>query len=294
MKIEKITVYRTNLIPNSGQEEYVFTESSFDPEAGLVLQETRYTPDGQVEEVSKREYDQKGNLTLLVVTDGHGSPLEKRTFEQNPKGHTAREFIHYADNSADRVENTHDENGHLIKRELFDDSDDLETIEVFEYQGDNLIRESELDADGNLLKERLMNYSEKGLLMQERVVDNESDLKLKKVFSYNSIGKVEEVMTFDDQGKALERATYSYDEKGLPFKITEETRTHKNTTTIGYNSKGDVILEEEIDFNGQLVRKIDREIDGNGLLTFTKILTRNPAYGLTISYLLRNEYSIKS
>ncbi len=294
MEVKKITVYRIDLIPNTGREEYILNESFFDPESGLIIQETKYTPDGQVEDASKREYDRAGNVTLLEVTDADGSLLEKRTFEYDSFGRLTIEYVHYADESADRKVSTFDENGHLIKRELFDEDNDLETVEVFEYRGENLTREAEFNSDGVLLKERLLKYSEKGLIVKETIFDNEDGHSLRKVFSYDKDNWLEEVTTFDQEEKALERVTYSYNENGKPQIITEETRSFKNTTTIGYNHNGDVIFEEEIDHNGQILRTVERELNGDGQLTLTRVLTRNLAYGITRSYIMRYEYSIKS
>jgi len=293
MKIEKITVFRKDLIPNTGPEDYIYTESKFDPETGLVLDETRYTPDGQVEEIARREYDKDGFLTMMEILDAVGSILEKRTFEIDEKGRNAREFVHYSDDSADRIENTFDEKDRIVKRVLFDDDNELETAEVFEYQGDHLIREAELDAKEYVLKEKLFAYSQKGLLEEEIVIDNEEDLYLKKEIQYNSEDKVEEITTYNKTGEALERLSYFYNEQSKPITIIEENRLQRNTTSLSYDQNSEVVLEEEKDHNGQLIRKVERSFNEKGLVEEIKVLTRNLTYGITRSYVLTSKYLFK-
>lgn len=294
MKIEKITVFRHDLIPQSAQGEYVSTESTFDPETGLLLQDIRFTPDGQVEEIARREYDLNGFLALIEVADADGSLLEKRSFENDSKGRTLREFVHYADSSADRIESTFDEDGNLIRREQFDDTNEIETTTVFEYHNGNLIRETEMEVDGNLLKERVLVYTEQGLIEEETVVDYTEDVFMRKEYNFDEDGKVEDITTFNKKGEAVERMSYSYNQVGKPATITEETKTHKLTITLAYHHSGEVVLEEEVDHRGQLLRKVEREIDENGLVIETKVFSKNLAYGITRCYILKTEYSFKN
>jgi len=292
MKISRITVFRKDLIPSSGQDEYLYTDSKFDPDTGLLIEEIRYTPDGQVEEAAKREYNSKGLLTLSELTDGEGIIIEKRTFETDAQGRTIREFIHYFDETTDRIENTLDDEGRLVRRELFDESDQIETLEIFQFNGDKLTRQAELESNGEVIKEKLFSYSEKGLLDEEILIDNAEGLYVKKEFYHNQDDKVEEIMLYDKAGEPIERYIYSYDEEGRPMIVIEETKSQKNSTTFHYNENGEVILEEETDHKGNLVKKVERSYNENGLISETKVLTNNIAYGIIRSYVLTSNYSL--
>lgn len=296
-KIKSLSVYQKNLILKSsaddspGSREYLLSRSLYEPVHGKLSEEAQFNPDGEMEQVMRYDYDANGFLTSEELVDGEGNVLEKRSFEPDEQGRIAREFIHYADGSADRIEYSWDEKGRVEKKERFDDEEELETTEVFEFEGDLIVREAVLGSDGEILSETLYSYLEDGQLEEMVVSKPEEDTWFRKMYRYNEAGVREAVTTYDQGGQPVERVVFEHDEHGRPVQVVEENRREKNTLHMEYNERGDIVFQEEYDLNGELTNRIERTYAADGLLLESHVVVRNLQRNVSRNYSLRHEYS---
>ncbi|MEE4178575.1 MAG: hypothetical protein V2I46_13800 [Bacteroides sp.] len=296
-KIKSLSVYQKNLVLKSSgddalqSEEYLITQSIYEPMFGKLAEETQYNPDGQVEQVMRYGYDDKGFLISEELLDGDGNVLEKRSFEADEQGRIAREFIHYADDTADRIEYSYDEQDRVVKKDRFDDDGDPETTERFEFDGDRIIRESVTDADGEILSETVYKYRDDGQLEEMLVNKPEEETWFRKVYRYDEAGVREAVTTYNQDEEPVERVVFEHDEQGRPTKVVDENRRQKNTLHMEYNEHGEIVFQEEYDMNGELVNRIERTYAADGLLLESHVLVRNFQRNVSRNYTLRNEYS---
>jgi YD repeat-containing protein len=296
-KIKSLSVYRKNVVLKSStddaleDEEFLISESLFEPAFGKLVKETQYNGDGQVEQVMSYTYNEKGFLTGEELLDVDGSVLEKRSFEPDDQGRIAREFVHYADGSADRIEYAYDDAGRVVRKERYDDDDALESAENIVYEGEVVVCESVVDAEGEILSETLYIYDDNGRLA-EIVSDNrEEGLWFTKVYRYDDAGHRQAATTFNQEGEAVERILFENDEKGRPIQIVDENRRQRNTIRMAYDERGEIIFQEEHDLNGELVNSIERSYDADGRLLESHIVVRNRQRGISRNYSLRNEYN---
>ncbi len=295
-KIKRLTVYRTNLVLNSAADdepslkEFIVSESHYEPVFGKLLKETQYNESGQVDQVMAYSYNENGFVTSEELLEADGSILEKKTWQPGTEGRIAREFVHYADGSADRIEYEYDEMGRVIKKVRFDEDDLIESVELFDYEADRLSREALLGSKGEMLAETIFTFNESGKVHELISNNAEEDIWVRKVYRYNEAGQPVSVTTFNKHGEPVARITYENDELGRPRQITEENRRQKNTVEMEYNERGEIIFQEEKDLNGEVTNRIERIYDSGGFLAESQILVRNFQQGISRQYTLRNEY----
>ena len=296
-KIKSLSVYQRNLVLKSSadetleNEEHLISRSIYESDFGKLAEETQFNQDGEVDQVMRYQYNDEGFLVSEELLDGEGEVLEKRSFEPDGQGRMAREFIHYADGTADRIEYAYDAQGHLVKKERFDDEGDPENLELFEFEGDRLVRESKTDADGELLAETLYTYREDGQTEEVIVNNPEEESWFRKVYRYTDAGLREAVTTYNRDEEPVERVLFEHDAHERPVKIVEENRRQKNTLNMEYNEQGDIVFQEEYDRNGELVNRIERTYAADGLLLKSQVLMRNFQRNISRNYVLRHEYS---
>lgn len=294
-KIKRLSVFRKDLaLKNSAtiahEQELLISESLYEPSFGKLLKETQYSADGVVEQVLVYDYNSQGFLTGEELLEAVGTVLEKKSYEPDGYGRIAREFIHYSDGSADRIEYKYDEKERIVKKLRFDEDDELEAAEHFDFEGDLLTRECRLDANGELLSDTKYTYDDQGNVI-EVISDNpEEEIWYRKVYRYDAAGQHDFVTTFNREGDPVERVSFEYDDQGRPTQIVEENRRQKNTLQMEYNERGDIVFQEEKDLNGEVINRIERIYNHDGFLTESFILVRDFQRGISRHYALRNEY----
>lgn len=296
-KIKSLSVYRKNLVLKSSadevpdEQEFLISESFYEPAFGRLLKEIQYSDDGQVEQIMAYTYDENGFLTGEELLEADGSVLEKRSFEPEDQGRIANEFVHYADGSADRITYAYDDKGRVIKKERYDDEDELESAESFAYDGELLLSTRSEDAQGELLSETRNSFDENGRLTEVVTENREEEIWYRKVYRYNEAGHRLAATTYNQEGDPVERILFENDGQGRPLMIVDENRRQKNTLRMEYNERGDIVFQEEHDVNGELLNRIERRYDDQGRLLESHIVVRNLQHGISRSYSLRNEYA---
>lgn len=295
-KVSNLSVFRKNLVYNtlgeldSNQPEFLVSESLYELPHGKLVKETHWTENGQVEQQTVYSYTPQGFLLREELVDSDGSTLECRSFEPDSNNLIQIERLHYADGSADRILYVRDSNQKLVRKEFYADENDLEVIEEFAYDGENLLRQTKRDNNDDLIAESHYTYNDMGLISELTVNDLEEDINYQKHYAYDENGFLLQVTTFNEEGDPVERITHENNEAGKPVKITDENKRQKNTTTLEYNEFGEVIFQAETDRHGQLVKQLEKSFDDNNLLKETQVLVRDFQRGFSRSYVLRHQY----
>lgn len=299
-KVKILKVYRES-IPDHGHEisqddndmrysdESLISVTEFHHDFDKPLLEVQYGRDGQIEQETAYEYDAKGFLVRELMREGDGSVVEQKSYEPDDKRRISKEFRHYADGSFDTMEFWYDENGHVVKKQLTDDNGTVESTELFIYENDKLIRETLMDEDEAVISDIQYLYDEEGLLEEMISNNHETGESLKQQFLYNDSGVREAILSYNDRGDLVERYLFTLDEKQRPTQVVEENRQKKNTISMTYDDRGNIVFQEERDLHGEMISRIERFYDANGNISGSRVHARHPN-GSMISYKVRHEY----
>src|SRR5690348_9494453 len=103
----------------TAEEEYL--ESVIDLDAsGNVLSESKFDPDGELEEKNSYQYETHGKLSEHVLLYAAENVTEKRVLKRDDKGKLIEEIKYYGNDSGERATYLYDEKENLIERKQFD------------------------------------------------------------------------------------------------------------------------------------------------------------------------------
>lgn len=295
--IKSLTVYRQDL-PADGNddhhgagEEKIISKTFYDERFNKIVREEQYASDGSLEQISEFVYNDNGFQVREYLKDGDGTIMEEKSYEPDENRRISREYLHYADGSKDVITYTYDDQGNLIKKETVDADGDVEELIEFEYQEGRLVHEVRKDGSGDTILEKLYHYDD-GLLVETETFNIESEEHQKRIYGYNEQGHRESVMVYDGDDNPIERILLEPDEHGRPVKITEENRQKKNSIHLRYGDSDNVVFQEEFDIKGELLNRIERTYNENGLLLKSVVLVNMPGVGVQRRYMMRQEYEI--
>ncbi len=291
-KIRSISVYRSKVDGSSSGDDQgiLMSREVFHPDFNKTVLQEQYGIDGQLEQTTVFEYDDRGFLIREVLKEADGTVTEEKSFEPDDRQRIAREYLHYADGSHDTIHYTYDDSGRVIRREIIDSDGDIEEISEMAYQDDQLVHELVKDADGEIVDEHRYVY-EDGLLQEVFHYNGQEESSQKRVYSYNDEGHRESVLVYDNDDNLIERFLFENDDQGRPIQIIEENRQKKNTIHMKYANHGHVGFQEEYDMKGNLVSRVERVYDDDGLLLESRIDATVPAMGVQQSYVVKQQYA---
>ncbi len=277
-------------------EGRIVSETEYESRWGKVVRERQYNNEGLPEQETTYSYNADGFLVREVLKEGDGMVMEERSWEPDERQRIGVEYLHYADGSEDKVTHAYNSEGQLIRKLTEDADGDPEKLEVFEYEDGRLVREAvyedfdDPDDPGEVVTEQLYTYDDDGRLIDKTDVDTMEDFHQRRVNEYDERGHRVQVTVFDKNDEPVERIRLRPDEKGRPVEVVEENRKKKNTTHMRYDAHGNVVFQEEYDMNGQLVSKVERTWDDNGLLLESRVTVNGPVQGVARHYVVRQEY----
>lgn len=296
-KIKKINIYRRNIPVDThsggGNDpaKLRISTTEFDEVLGRPVLETQYTAEEMAEQQTRYTYDENGFLIREVLTDGGGEVLEEKSFEPDEQQRVSKEFRHYADGSFDTLAYWYDDSGLVVKKVLSDDEGTVETIETFEYKEGMLLREAVYDGEEDLISENTYVYDEDGLPDGKVMQHLHDRIYVRQEFIYNDAGQREAILSYDSDGELVERVLLTLDEKGRPTGVEEEDKQRKNKMSLQYDDHDHVIFQEEVDMRGELVSRVERAYDEQGLLLRSEVIARNPLRGINQHYEVIHEYT---
>lgn len=297
-KIKTINIYRQpvqaessgNSVSDSKLEKYLVNSIEYHPEWQKVLCDIQYDPSGHKEQETEYDYDSQGFLISEILKEGDGEVVERKTYEPDEQMRIKKEYRHYADGSFDVVEYVYDSSGQLVQKILSDDEGELEQTVSFEYENGRIVRELTLDAYNEKELEIEYVYDEEGLLDEKITLDHSEGEKRVQSYSYNEDGYRDGILTYDGQGELIERYLFAVDQKGRPITIVEENRQKKNSIKMEYDEKDHIIFQEEYDLNGNLLSRLRRHYNEDGLLLKSHVTSRHPLSGVNQQYEVIHQY----
>ncbi len=264
----KIKSYRAQYINDLTEEqirekEQLFQESMVN-EAGQILEETTYSSEGEIESKYIFAYNDKGSLTKEIIEDPDGEIASCREMEYDDQNRLLKEYFHYGDLSdADVTHCYYDENGLLIRKELINSDDELETLDEYEYQNGKLVSEIQRDSSKKVKAEKRFTYDANGNLIEENI--NWFNELYRQVHQYGENKELELTKKYNTRNQLMERYSFTENDKKQVVAVKEETVNGIVDRTYEYDEAGNIVLQEEREASGNLRGKIQRTYEGKNL-----------------------------
>ena len=217
--------------------EYVETEASYN-EAGQIVREERFDPDGNRNTLTINYYDEKGLLIQAEQFDQDNILLQKSVNSYDERGLIVQQSNYFGEGKTEYVTRfIYDEDGHLLRHEMYDDGK-LDYVErEMHYQNGMLIKEFENDDYGKTMNIHTYEYNDKKQVC--KYIRDEVQNKDRRTYEYS----------YDENNNCIKELVYDYED----MLIAKTYRT--------YNKNNQLIETETEDLDSY--RKITMEYEGN-------------------------------
>jgi hypothetical protein len=187
--------------------------------AGNIVKEIRYSRQGEFEEMLEYEYDDRGNLTRESYFPEENELAEEKVFEYDETGNPVRAFKKYQDGSVDTTTFEYNDDRRLVKKTTVNDEGEVEQVEQFTWDKDNLVSYEAVDAEGNDITGPVettpdpdrsrITRNEKGQVVTEEELDETGQVIMTVKRTYDADDQADEVEVFlDGRGKTISRHYY--------------------------------------------------------------------------------------
>ena len=268
-------------------KEYLHQYTEFD-EAGHPIEAITYLPDGTVEHKYNYKYNSEGKLVDEILLEFDDEVTEHRSMEYNDEGKLAKEYIHYLDGTADTLIYTYDKEGRLLSRRSIDSDGETGNYLVNVYEGNHVVSETEYDITGIIITQRKIIYDEDEKIIEEVFKTPEENYNI--LYSYDEKGVASVRRRYNEDKHLMERNTFTYDFEGRLSESMDETSSGIEITYTGYDSEGNVILQEEKSEGGELLSSIERTYDSENRPLTTSVFSQKPGQQVPQHYRIRIEY----
>jgi YD repeat-containing protein len=269
------------------EKEFMYQQTEFD-ESGHPVEAITYNPDGTVEHKYQYKYNSEGKLVDEILIESDDEVAEHRSMEYNDKGQLVKEYIHYLDGTADSLLYTYDEEGRLLSRRSIDSDGETGNYLVNVYEGANVVSESEYDIAGEIITQRKIIYDEAGNITEEVFRTPEANYSI--LYSYDEKGVASVRRRYNEEKHLMERNTFTYDFEGRLSESLDETSTGIEITYTGYDTAGNIIIQEEKTEDGELHSSIERTYDESNRPLTTSVFEQRPGQQIPLHYRIRIEY----
>ena len=293
-KIRTVNVYRVEKVPGenvSGQADREIQSYTLYNEDGNILEEAHYGTGQELAEKSRYQYDDKGRVSGMLLMDESDEVLEDKRIEWSEPDRMEKEITHYLDGSEMTVTYHHDEQGRLVRKITADEEGEVESREIFSYDGDNLVRVEKYNEDDRLVFKQDDIYNGKERSESMIFLMEDPDDKTVRVIKYNERGQRSAELVYDRKDRLVEKNHYEVDDQGRLVKMVEENAARRNTTEFFYDDSGNNIREQvETDREGNLNHRILRTYDEDGNQLETRVIMPIGNAGETREYSIVFEY----
>jgi YD repeat-containing protein len=290
-KIKSIHIFRNDFIIKSindeeiDMQEFLQEYAELDDQGNEALK-INYAADSVVQDRSERSFDGEGKLISQKYFDGEDI-AEHLSYEWNPEGKLAKEFLHYLDGSKDTITFTYDRDGNLISKTTTDDEGFEEKKETFAYANKQRIKYESFE-DGELIKEESNQLDADGNVIENTVRDMEQEENYRLVHEYENKQRVK-TLRYNDNGDLVEKEAFRYEDDKMVF-IQHETPKTKSITQITYDKNNNLVKQEEFADGEILNNSIEREFNENGNVLQSRVYLNLHGQGVDRHYILRYEY----
>lgn len=275
-KIKKETAYRIEYIlksKDSTPEEtgrYKSSYREFDENQNVILDIT-YLEDESVDQKYVNEFE---GVKLIdeKVYFGSDELSEHNSYEYDGDV-LSNMIIHYQDGSRDNIRYEYDDNNNLLRKETRDEDDDIEELELRNYDNGLLIS-SKIFENGDLenpVREESVEYDEEGRIIQKVTYDHQEERNQKQVFDYDENGYENMIKTYVN-GQLQQKAIFKRDELGRASQIIEEEPGQRVKVYQEFDDRGNVVKQQIYDKNEHELYNVHRKYDDNGNMTESLIL----------------------
>lgn len=258
-------------------------------EKGKLLEEATFAPDGRLEEKVVRSYDPGGFLSEEVYYSGEEEPAERKTFVWDHQGKLKKEFKHYQDGSKDTIHIFHDEAGHPVKKQITDEDGLVESTILYTYEGDRLVEEKELDENEDIVSLQTWSFDRHGHPLEHTEWDAQNERMIRMVEEYDGIGRRRKISRYIND-RLVDRQSFELDEKGRLIRIHDENERFRSTHSLTYDKDDNLILQEEVDPQGEVITRIERQFDQENRLLESHVYIDSRGHRMNQKYTVRYAY----
>lgn len=179
---EGMPEYTTRMVYENGrlvrrdcydEDEFSYTERAITyNEKGQQVKDVEYDEDGNEMYVTVSEYDDKGQLVGRVRDEVQQKDRRSAVFEYDEKGNKIKDLIYdYEETLIAKIYSRYDGDNRLMESE----EEDLDHYRLtkYEYEGENPVKISVFDKDGNILSYTTYTYDAQGRVLTQDAYAND-------------------------------------------------------------------------------------------------------------------------
>lgn len=259
-------------------------------EAGHLILDIHYSPEGEVMEKMQYDYDDKGNIIKHFIYYDENTIVERKEFIRDKQGKVIEVKKFYEEGDPDTVYHKYNIDGNLIEKITKNYDGEIEEREEYLYKNGKDFEEIRYDYDNEITFKQSYSYNEEEKYV-ERIIFEHDKGTARYTDYFDLEGRKIKSLIHDANNNLLQRNIYEYN-NDKPIKIIEETGHYNTITFLEYDEKGNVVLQQETDKNEILTNRTARKFDENGELVETLVYIFNFQNIADLNYVLKfeNEY----
>ncbi len=293
-KIKTISLYKYDyVLKDINSEDFelkggIYNKSTYDQD-GRTLSEIKYDAQGEIEQNYGYAYNEQGAKIAERSWDENGDLIDDMEYDVDANGKTLFAYKNYLDGSKDTITYTYNDEGKLIEKAVRTDEDELELVDTFSYERNNLVLHETRNEDDEVVYREETIYDSKGQVLETSSWNIEGDSTTRVVNEYDDEGELLCVSSFSEDDSLLFKV--SYVRKGdLITAVTEETPNRKVLTSIEYDEKGNAVAQEDRNEKGEINSRTERKFDENANVIESETIIDMHGQGRNQHYLLKYEY----
>jgi hypothetical protein len=288
-KTKSILIYRIDNLASDGlmPKKHIFSE--FDRHENL-LHETHYNSEEEPEQIAEYKYDESGRLLEEKLFAEENELIEWRTYERDSEGRIIKEFQHYQDGTFDTTIYIYDDKMRLVEQKKTDTDGFVESVEVNEYEEDNLLSETVMDGDGNIIEKISYSYNNEGVLEASEHLSVENAMESRMVNYFDDKGNKYKTLRYNFKNQLIEIVHYEFDDHGSLITIEEENQLRKSRVEMKYDEKNNPVSQVETNEAGELLSTVKRSFDETDKVIESKVFIDGLGIRLDQDYVLQYEY----
>ncbi|MCF7792518.1 MAG: hypothetical protein K9N09_01165 [Candidatus Cloacimonetes bacterium] len=206
---------------------------------GNLIEEKNFMEDGTIFSSSVYEYDESGNNSKIIDSDGAG--------------------IKYC------YKYDYDEDGNMLEEKQFGANDDLLGKYIFEYDEKGYkIKSQEIDTDGNVTTTYKYVNNNDGKPVEQKIFDGDEQRNHTKI-EYDENGNLTKSWLYDEDDNLKETNILTYNENDKPVTMISENKIDEVIKKYDYVYNDiDKVSQVELYENAVLVRSEDYEYNEHG------------------------------
>ena len=290
-KVKSTTLYRHDLVikdinaKNAEWESYKYSYTEFDKD-GKVILETKYLDDGEIEEKYEYLYNNNGKLIEEIDYMDEDEVATRKKYSRDDSGKITEAKLLYQDGTEDTTLYIYNDSGKLIEVKTIDEYDEVDKYEKNKYENEKLVLKELYEYDELMQKDDFF-YHNNGKIKKTSRWTAENELTHENFF--DGSGNFTGSKILRPQGEVLAR-TENKIEEGRIIEITEHSTRGVISTKITYDDKGNAVLQEEKDEEGNVLNTAQRSFNDNNDVIETKVFIDFRGRAVNQQYILKYEY----